>query len=557
MPRGGPGGPAPRPTGSVGYDPRGMNAEAPRKRLPPGVVWAFSIFAVAAYVPFLRKEPSELQVYVTAAERMAADERIHRPEDDKPFTYPPFFAVPFLPFAVLPKEPWFQRTIWYVANLGVLWWLIRFVERRIRLEATDERPALFWVLALALTGRHLASVFQNQSHDLLVLFAVALSLDAALSHRRTASGLLVGAGAAMKATPLLFFPYFLWKRRWLAAAAIVLAFAVLSLLPDLFFQSDTGRKYLEDWYQAFLSGMDPSDLGAPAVASQPGVWRAWNPLNQSLSGTIYRLFTPAPPRDGYVDVAIAVLSPRTIKLVTCAAIASLLALFLYVTRPVRQHEEEREWRLRLCGEFGLFLCGMVLFSPMSSKSHFCVLLIGQAFLVAHVMRRRDGISVAMLAAIAALAILTTRTVLGRDLRNAVLACGTVTWGALLTALAVGRVLERSRPGSRGWVLRRRSTSTSRNGGPDSLLDGEPGADPSSQGVDTARANSFSSRVDETETFSKRIRSGRATKVFSSESEIPENVVQSFQSATVGSSCAPPRTYSHWTMRRPSRVTQSR
>ncbi|MDQ5857103.1 MAG: DUF2029 domain-containing protein [Acidobacteriota bacterium] len=503
-----------------------MNAEASRRRLPPGVVWVFWVFAIAGYVPFLRKEPSELKVYVTAAERMAADERIHRPEDDKPFTYPPFFAIPFLPFAILPKEPWFQRTIWYVANLGVLWWLIRFVERRIRLEATDERPALFWVLALVLTGRHLSSVFENQSHDLLVLFAVALGLDAAVSHRITASGFLVGAGAAMKATPLLFFPYFLWKRRWLAAAAVVLVFAVLSLLPELFFQSDTGRTYLEDWYHAFLAGMDPSDPGAPATASRPGVWRAWNPLNQSLSGTIYRFFTPAPPRDGHVDVAIATLSPGTIKLVTYAAMAPLLALFLFVTRPVRPPEEERERRLRLCGEFGLFLCGMVLFSPMSSKSHFCVLLIGQAFLVAHVVRRRDAISVAMLAAIAALSILTTRDALGRDIGNAVLACGPVTWVALLTALAIARVLQSSRPGR------------------------------IPHGVAAGDANSFSSRVPETETFSKRIRTGRATKVFSSESEIPENVLQSFQSATVGSSCAPPRTYSHWTMRRPSRVTQS-
>jgi hypothetical protein len=423
-----------------------MNAGPPRRRLPIGVVCFFWVFAVAGFVPFLRKQPSELTIYVTAAERMAGDERIHRPEDNKPFTYPPFFAVPFLPFTVLPKEPWFQRTVWYAANLAVLWWLIRFVERRIRLEAADQRPALFWVLALVLSGRHVSSVFENQSHDLLVLFAVALGLDAALSHRRAASGFLVGAGAAMKATPLLFVPYFLGKRRWFAAAAIVVTFAVLSFAPELFFHSDTGRTYVEDWYHAFLAGMDPTDPGAPVAASRPGAWRAWNPLNQSLAGTIYRLFTPVTPGDGRVNVAIAELSPGTIKLVTYATMASLLALFLFVTRPVSAPEDERERRLRLSGEFGLFLCGMVLFSPMSSKSHFCVLLIGQAFLIAHVMRRRDLIAVGLLAAVAALSVFTTRSVLGRDLGSAVLACGPVTWGALLTALAIARVLHRSRPG---------------------------------------------------------------------------------------------------------------
>lgn len=423
-----------------------MNAPPLRRRLPVGVVCFFLLFAVGFFVPFLRKQPSELRVYVTAAERLATNERIHRSADDKPFTYPPFFAVPFLPFAVLPREPWFQRTVWYAANLAALWWLIRFVDRRIRVEAGGrDRPALFWVLVLVLSGRHVLSVFENQSHDLLVLLAVTLGLDAALSRRRVASGLLVGAGAAMKATPLLFFPYFLWKRWWFAAAAVVLAFAALSLLPELFFHSDTGRTYLEDWFHTFVAGMNPADLDAPAAASRPGTWRAWNFLNQSLSGTIYRFFTVAPPGDDGVNIAIAELSPRTIKLLTYAAMAALLALFLFATRPVPPPEGDPERRLRLSGEFGLFLCGMVLFSPMSSKSHFCVLLIGQAFLIAHVMRRRDSTTVALLAAIALLSILSTRSVLSRSVEDAVLACGPVTWAALLTALAIARVLHRSRP----------------------------------------------------------------------------------------------------------------
>jgi glycosyl transferase family 87 len=423
-----------------------MDAPPPRRRLPLGVVCFFWLFAVVRLVPFLNKDPSELSVYVTAAERMWANERIHRPEDEKPFTYPPFFAVPFLPFAVLPKEPWFQRTVWYAANLAVLWWLLRFIERRIRLEPGGaDRAALFWVALLVLAGRHVSSVFENQSHDLLLLFVVALGLDATLSGRRVAGGSLVGAGAAMKATPLLFFVYFLWKRRWLVAAAVVVVFVALSLAPDLFFHSDTGQTYLEDWYDAFLAGMDPADLALPAAVSRPGVWRTWNALNQSLSGTIYRLFTPVSNGPRTFNVAIAAWPPETIKLVTYTAMAALLALFLFVTRRGSPQEDERERKLRLCGEFGLFLCGMVLFSPMSSKSHFCVLVIGQAFLVVHVMRRRDPIAAALLGVIAALSIFTTRAVFGRGLGNFVLACGPVTWTALLTALAIARVLHRSRP----------------------------------------------------------------------------------------------------------------
>ncbi len=245
----------------------------------------------------------------------------------------------------------------------------------------------------------------------------------------------------------MFFPYFLWKRWWFAAAAVVLAFAALSLLPELFFHSDTGSTYLEDWFNTFVAGMNPADLDAPAAASRPGTWRAWNFLNQSLSGTVYRLFTAAAPGDGGVNVAIAELAPGTIKLLTYAMMAALLALLLFATRPVSPPEDEPERNLRLSGEFGLFLCGMVLFSPMSSKSHFCVLLIGQAFLIAHVMRRRDRVTVALLAAIAVLSLLSTRSFLSRDVEDVVLACGPVTWAALLTSLAIARVLHGSRAGT--------------------------------------------------------------------------------------------------------------
>ncbi|MGK0201349.1 MAG: hypothetical protein ACI9S9_000407, partial [Planctomycetota bacterium] len=51
------------------------------------------------------KGDRELNVYVTGGQRMAAGEEIYRRGfDAKPFTYPPFAAVPFVPFAKLPAS---------------------------------------------------------------------------------------------------------------------------------------------------------------------------------------------------------------------------------------------------------------------------------------------------------------------------------------------------------------------------------------------------------------------------------------------------------------------
>jgi hypothetical protein len=85
---------------------------------------------------------------------------------------------------------------------------------------------------------------------------------------------------------------------------------------------------------------------------------------------------------------------------------------------------------------------MVLFSPMSSKSHFCVLLLAQSFLVVHVMARRDLVLRVLVAVILAVTLLTVRHVLKGNLGAAVLAAGPVTAVALLTALATCRVLRK-------------------------------------------------------------------------------------------------------------------
>jgi hypothetical protein len=411
------------------------------------------VLVLGGLVPFLGKRVSELPVYVTAAERMLRGERIHVAEDPKPFTYPPFFALPFVPLALAPDG--LQRPLWYFVNVAALAWLIRLIDARVRRTADERRTALFWVLTLLLSARHLSSVFENQSHDLLVFLAVGLALAAWQDGRHRRAGFWIGAGAAMKATPFLFLPYLLWKRRPAAAGIVLASFLGLSLLPELFFSSDSGRTFLEDWFRVFLAGMNPLDPDAPATAQAAGAWSAWNYLNQSLPGTLYRLFTPVAPGEHRIDVALVALDPGTIKLVSHVVLAALLVLFLAVTRT--RDEQGAAGRLRLAGEFGLFACGMVLFSPMSSKSHFCVLLLAQSFVAVHALATRDPLLRGLVAVVLAVTLLSMRGLIGKELGAAVLAAGPVTAAALLTALATARALTLRAPTLRAGTATTPST----------------------------------------------------------------------------------------------------
>lgn len=77
------------------------------------------------------KGDRELNVYVTGGQRMAAGEEIHRRGfEGKPFTYPPFAAVPFVPFAKLPAS--WHAPAWFIINFLILVGMIRWLHHYAR-----------------------------------------------------------------------------------------------------------------------------------------------------------------------------------------------------------------------------------------------------------------------------------------------------------------------------------------------------------------------------------------------------------------------------------------
>ncbi|MBX3463581.1 MAG: DUF2029 domain-containing protein [Planctomycetes bacterium] len=407
-----------------------------------------------------RNADRELPVYVLGGERMAAGAEIYRRgTDDKPFTYPPFAAVPFVAFAWLPAAA--QPAAWFCLNFVVLLLIVRWLHAHARREAPDPgRPRLvwFWALTLLVGGHHVLSVFTNQSHDLLLLGCVVL-VAAAWCRGRTSAGAWAGLGAAFKATPLLFLGLFGLRRRLPAALALVALAAGATLLPDWWFPRDDGRSWVAAWYDVNLRG-----LQVGGTASAAGAWHPHSWLNQSLSGTVTRLVTVPQAPGSFVDEHIALLdlSAGACKAVTLGAQLVVLALIavgvLGAARAVRAAAEPSAVQRSVgLGEVAAIACGMVLLSPQSSKSHFCVWLLPAAFLADRLLRgRRDPWLLAMLALAILLGPLSGRDLLGRALANRLNAAGNVTWCTVVLLAATVRALCAPQPAPSGA---RSSTTT--------------------------------------------------------------------------------------------------
>ena len=261
------------------------------------------------------------------------------------------------------------------------------------------------------------------------------------------AGLWAGLGAAMKATPLLFVGLFGLRMHWLALLMVAVGAFGATLMPDLIWPRADGEAWWRAWYDVNLKGMD---VGAAAEAG--GAWNAHSVLNQSLGGAMRRLFTPVEVPGVFVvggegEVLLLELSPRVAYVATLAMSALVLGLLslcvLYARRAVRAAGDAgaaAQRRVAL-GEIGAFACGMLLLSPQSSKSHFCVWLFPVAFVVNRLVRGRRDVATLLLFVAAFVLGMLSKGVLGREMANLVLGYGSVAWSSFLLLLACLRCLQ--------------------------------------------------------------------------------------------------------------------
>jgi hypothetical protein len=419
------------------------------RRIRIAALVALVALLVAGGFSFQRKKTSELGVYLLGAERMVAGEEIYRLTEPKPFTYPPFFALAFVPMTVFP-EP-LQRPVWYIVQLlllgAVLWIAVTFLRDLSPDFADLDRRRRIWavVIAFLICGRFVLAVFSNQSHDLIILLLVAATALDSARDRDLRAGVWAGLAAACKATPLLFLPIFLLQRRWRASAALTAALLAGSFLPDLVLPRSEGGSWALTWKERVVQRVDPS--GSADVGS---AFSRWNPLNQNLSGSLYRVTTrgeQAPEGFEYVEVAPWSLPTDLRRALTLGFQLLVLGLLAWACLPRRFRNTDPDWRgWRRFGEAGVVGCAMLLLSPMSSKSHFCVLLVPALFLApSAVGPGRDRLTRLLVAGDIALSGLPSRGVVGRWLTNRLLAAGTIAWGTLLLLAAAVRLLTRPNP----------------------------------------------------------------------------------------------------------------
>jgi alpha-1,2-mannosyltransferase len=256
----------------------------------------------------------DLDVYIRGATAVLHHEAIYNvTEQGLRFTYTPFAAVLFVPFALLGNVD----ARWALTAGSVVCYLLVVVVCARRLRMTLASAGLVGLAGLAFEP-FARNILLGQINLVLVALVV---VDLFVVPRRY-RGMLIGLATGIKLVPGAFIFFLVLKREWGAALRSVAAFAVTIGLGAVFAPRDSWQF----WSGGFVN---LSRFGGDAVI---------NGENQSLAGALMRLtrdISPPPILTLILSVSVMALGLVAAKRqidtgnevagLVCIAFASLLA----------------------------------------------------------------------------------------------------------------------------------------------------------------------------------------------------------------------------------------
>jgi len=271
-------------------------------------------------------------------------------------------------------------------------------------------------------GKHFLDVITYASHDPLSLALIMLGTWALFNGREAVGGLWLAVAAAIRASPLIYLPYLILKRRLIACGVFLIALLGVSAIPDVIGALRGGYTgHLTDWL-----GQVVGPALMPGNSSELVFWDIWNGANlynQSLRGLINR-FATGP---------VLGLTPTTILIVVDGIFAATVGVLLLKSPRRREY---------VAIDTAVLLIAMLALSPMTSRYHYIFVLpaviLATAATIADPRMRRLGTSV--LVASFLLRAGTSNDIAGQRLTDFAYTYGFMPLGAIALYIIFGAIL---------------------------------------------------------------------------------------------------------------------
>jgi len=291
------------------------------------------------------------------------------------YIYPPLVAFLYMPLTVFDDPPTLHRTAGLITlllsaamSVATVWMLARESLRRLAPAAAAAVVPLVMLLTVLIVGDKVRTELRMWQTNALMLFLMALGLWG-LDKRPTWAGVALGLAVNVKYLPIFFLPYLLVRRRFRAAAGMVLGILAGAFAPALWVGWSKNMEYLRVGSRGLLAlvGLDPGGQKAMTEDIAGG-------LSVSLTSVFARAL-------GGADHAVGALAiSAVLALALCAGIAVLYRRnrLPLVAWPARTGQSEPPYSSLVMIECSALILGLLIFSPQTNPRHLHLLLLPAA-----------------------------------------------------------------------------------------------------------------------------------------------------------------------------------
>jgi hypothetical protein len=261
------------------------------------ILLVFLIFLLL-FVFKVRDNMKDFEVNYKAGERFAVGETLYQVQDGHyMFKYLPFSAFLYVPLSFLPLD--LAKLIWYSIVIFCSFYIFYLSKKILRPEGKSIYLFIFTPLVLAKFVLREIQLGQINAVVTVVLLLMILFLmndlqqrvptppsnltseEKSRSKKEICAGVLCGLATAMKPYALIFFPYFLVKKKFMPILT-GMSFLILALFIPSFFYGFRGNIILLKEWISSLSHSTPIYLTSQDNISIIALFSKWT-QNQTLS----------------------------------------------------------------------------------------------------------------------------------------------------------------------------------------------------------------------------------------------------------------------------------
>ncbi|MDD2689983.1 MAG: glycosyltransferase family 87 protein [Candidatus Omnitrophica bacterium] len=227
-----------------------------------------------------KRKYSDFHCFYLAGKRALNQENIYvlRDKEAAEFRYAPIFAVIMSGFALFNEGT--ADSIWFILNFSLLIISLLCIKKLVIPGRLGYKKGLF-IYALTIAGvmRFILHNFDTGQSNILMISSMLIGLYYISKNRSVLGSAIFAFSVMIKYTPLIFIPYFIFKRRFKLALATIIFILIYLALPSLILGFKTNLQYLKSLVP-FLT--------QSTIFDQMTIL---DPKNQSLLSFFHRIFT--------------------------------------------------------------------------------------------------------------------------------------------------------------------------------------------------------------------------------------------------------------------------